>query len=70
MATACPSPAVCGGCREPRQCGACSSCGCSLSPALSLSGGFLKGALVPGGGVMGAAGRNAAHAVFRDLKGL
>ncbi|XP_075830244.1 pyridine nucleotide-disulfide oxidoreductase domain-containing protein 2 [Microtus pennsylvanicus] len=24
----------------------------------------------PGGGVMGAAGRNAAHAVFRDLKGL
>jgi hypothetical protein len=42
----------------------------SMSPALSLSGGLLSRALVPGGGVMGAAGRNAAHVVFRDLKNM
>lgn len=34
------------------------------------SGGLLSTALVPGGGVMGAAGRNAAHVVFRDLKNM
>uniref|UniRef100_A0A452VCD3 Pyridine nucleotide-disulfide oxidoreductase domain-containing protein 2 n=1 Tax=Ursus maritimus TaxID=29073 RepID=A0A452VCD3_URSMA len=31
---------------------------------------FLLGDCLPGGGVMGAAGRNAAHVVFRDLKSM
>lgn len=66
-----PPPAVCRSCREPRQFGSCSKLRLqSVSPALSLSGGLLSRALIPGGGVMGAAGRNAAHVVFKDLKNM